>query len=74
MRDAVEITTELNKGKKVHEVEIALQITVMKPRHVCKVTARSVRIYNEVKKSTYSGFEKGGKLRQEVFEYEPPII
>ena len=30
----MEITTELNKGKKMHEVEIALQLSVMKPMHV----------------------------------------
>ena len=34
LRGAMEITKELNKGKKVHEVEIALQLSVMKPTHV----------------------------------------
>ena len=31
LRNAMEVTTELNKGKKVHEVENALQLSVTKP-------------------------------------------
>ena len=34
LMDAMEIITELNKGKKVHEVKIAFQLSVMKPTHV----------------------------------------
>ena len=30
----MEITTELNKGKKVQEIEIALQLSLMKTTHV----------------------------------------
>ena len=34
LRDAMVTTAELTKAKKVHEVEIALQLSVMKPTHV----------------------------------------
>ena len=54
----MEITTELHEGKKVHEVEIALQISVMTPKHVrrllglCEYIMRSKRVPEIVLKIT----------------------